>query len=170
MTSSKPRHSGRAAFLAFAAVAAVFVWLSSIGMPETVASHFGAAGAANGYMPRSVYAAIMIGFVTGLPVIMVLMTSRAVGRPDARINLPHRDYWLAPQRREATIARLRRGVQFFGVVLIVFLCYVHWLVVRANLTQPARLPQPWFTGGLVVFAVVVLGWLWGFLGHYRHAD
>ena len=39
-------------FLALVACAALFVWLTGRALPNVVASHFGAAGLANGFMPR----------------------------------------------------------------------------------------------------------------------
>jgi len=155
------------AFLLVVAGALAFVWLTSLGLPPLVASHFGASGLANGFMPRSVYVPFMLGFVIGLPALLVVVTSLSMGHAKARINLPNRDYWLAPERRAQTIAVLRTGVMGFGVLLVVFLCYAHWLVVRANQSAPARLAESWFIGGLVVFVVATLAGVWLLIGRFR---
>ena len=154
-------------FVLYVACAASFVWLTGLGMPVLVASHFRAAGVADGFMPRGVYIGFMVGFVIGLPTAMVLLTRHAMGRSNARINLPNRDYWLAPHRRAETVAVLQTGVLWFGVLLITFLCYVHWLVVRANATQPVHLAETWFFGGLVAFIIALLAWLMVLLGRFR---
>jgi uncharacterized membrane protein len=156
------------AFVLVVAGAVVFVWLTSRSLPTLVASHFGASGAANGFMPRNFYVLFMLGFVIGLPVLLVLVTSLAMGHAKARINLPNREYWLAPEQRAETIAVLRAGVMWFGALLVVFLCYAHWLVVRANQSAPARLAESWFIGGLVVFVVATLLGVWLLLGRFRH--
>jgi uncharacterized membrane protein len=157
----------RPVFLIATAVAAVFVWWSSLELPDRVASHFGASGLANGFMPRSTYIMVMLGFVVGLPMLMVLVTSVAMGSPKARINLPNQHYWLAPERRAATIATLRAAVLSFGILLVAFLCYAHWLVVRANASAPARLAESWFIAGLLVFLVAALVQVVVLLGRFR---
>src|ERR1700682_3658869 len=154
---------GSLLFAFVVACAAVFVWLTSIRLPALVASHFGGSGAANGFMPHGFYVCFMLTFVVGLPALLVVITWLAIASPKARINLPNKAYWLAPERRDETIAFLRSGILWFGTTLVAFLCYVHWLVVLANEVQPARLANSWFVGGLVVFFAAMFIWLKVFL-------
>jgi uncharacterized membrane protein len=154
-------------FAFFLACAAVFVWLTSMRLPALVASHFDGSGAANGFMPHGFYVWFMLGFVVVLPAFMVVVTWLAIASPKTRINLPNKDYWLAPERRAETIDYVRSGILWFGTMLVAFLCYAHWLVVLANATQPVQLANSWFIGGLVVFLVSLLVWLKVFIGHFR---
>ena len=139
-------------------------------MPSLVASHFGANGVANGFMPRSTYLILMVVFVIGLPTVMVFITRQGMSRNNTRINLPNRDFWLAPERRIETIDFLRTGVLRFGFLLITFLCYVHWLVVRANEAQLVHLDESWFLGGLATFLIALFFWLKIFMGHFRSRE
>jgi hypothetical protein len=147
--------------------AAVFVWVTSAQLPLLVASHFDGAGAANGFMPRGGYRGLMLTLLVGLPSLLTALTWWSLGASSARINLPNKDYWLAPERRTATIAYLRTCLLWFGVLLLAFLCYVHWLVVLANGQQPPRLDNAWFIGGLVSFFAALLVWLKMFFGRFR---
>lgn len=156
-------------FVLFVVCAAVFVWLTSARLPAMVASHFGGSGAADGFMPHGFYVCFMLGFVIGLPALMVGITWLSIASPKARINLPNTGYWLAPERRAETIEFLRSGLLWFGTMLVAFLSYVHWLVVLANEVQPAQLANSWFIGGLVVFLATLLIWLKAFLGHFRQS-
>jgi uncharacterized membrane protein len=156
-------------FVLFVACAAAFVCLTSVSLPALVASHFGGSGAANGFMPHDFYVRFMLAFVIGLPALLVGLTWFVIASPKARINLPNKDYWLAPERRAETVAFLRSGILWFGTMLVVFLCYAHWLVVLANQAQPPRLANSWFIGGLVVFFAVLFIWLKVFLGHFRQS-
>ena len=158
---------GTLLFFLFAACAAMFIWHTSDGLPVLVASHFGTSGTANGFMPRTFYVRFMLAFVFGLPALMILATWLALGSSKARINLPNGDYWLAPERRAGTIAFLRVCLLWFGVLLVTFLCYAHWLVVLANRVQPAHLAESWFVGGLAVFVAAVFIWLKVLLGRFR---
>jgi uncharacterized membrane protein len=147
-------------------LAAAFVLLSGALLPDRVASHFDASGAANGFTPRTVYLALMF-LVCTLPLGAALAMAASVRNPKARLNLPHREFWLAPERREEAVWRIRRGMAQFNTRLLVFLCYVQGLVVRANGQQPAHLDSAWMIGGLAVFAVVMLAWLLGFARQFR---
>jgi Protein of unknown function (DUF1648) len=158
---------GSRLFALYVACAAAFVWITSLGLPGSVASHFGASGAANGFMTRTFYMVFMVAFAIGLPALMVFVTWHAVGNSQARLNLPNRDYWLAPERRAATIACLRVGILWFGVLLVTFLCYVHALVVLANKAQPVHLAGSWFMAGLVVYFVVLFVAVRVFLRRFR---
>ena len=157
-------------FLLFVACAAVFVGQTSLELPLLVASHFGATGTAHGYMPRFFYIRFMLALVIGLPTIMTLVTWRALGSAKSRINLPNREYWLAPKRSAKTITFLRSGLLGFSILLISFLCFAHWLVVLANRTQPPHLLATWFFGGLGGFLVAMSFFFIVFLGHFRTRD
>lgn len=138
--------------------AAAFVGLTSLSLPDVVASHFAADGTANGSMSRGAYVGVMLAVVIGLPTLLTVVSYFGLGAPGARINLPNRDYWLAPERRAQTLSYLRAQLARFSTVLLVFLCYVHWLVVQANGTRPPHLSAPWINVGLVGFAVFAIVW------------
>lgn len=137
----------------------LFVWLTSSGLPSVAASHFAAGGAANGFMPRSTYIFFMLA-VTVLVPSLIALSGRLIGAlPVDLVNLPHREHWLAPERREATMASLSARGIVFAVLVAAFLCFVHWLVVRANQAQPPRLEETPFIGGLVLFGLATAIWL-----------
>src|SRR5450432_4328425 len=108
----------------------LFVWLTSGGLPSVVASHFAAGGAANGFMPRSTYIVFMLAVTVLVPSLIALSGRLIEALPVARINLPNRDHWLAPERRAETLAALSAQSVAFAALLAAFLCFVHWLVVR----------------------------------------
>lgn len=152
------------------ACAAVFVWSTGRGLPRLVAAHFDIAGLPTGYMPRSFYLSLMLALVVGLPLILVVGSSSALRNANARLNVPNRSYWLAPQRRAETIQFMLRQFSYFALMLAAFLCYGHWLVVQANASIPPMLPSSKFTAGLVVFAALLLIWMWVFFARFRVAS
>lgn len=145
--------------LALLAAAAAFVLATGDDLPPIVASHFDGSGAANGFTTRRAYLAVMLLMVTGIPTVMVMM-ARFLHRLSPRyINVPYRDYWLAPGRREATLAYMAAYLASFAWVLVLFLCFVHWRVVEANRLQPPHLSPAWFVPALVAFVVVAGFWM-----------
>jgi hypothetical protein len=152
------RGSARTVFLILVACAALFVWVTGLALPEVAASHFVGNGAANGFMPRASYVRFMLLFVVVLPLVLVFVPSVSLNNPKAGIRLPNKEYWLAPERQAETIEFLRQHMARFGSILVVFLCYIHWLVVRANTATPPSMPVPWAIGGIGVFVVCALMW------------
>ena len=139
--------------------AAFFVVMSSRALPAKVASHFGRDGAANGYMWHHTYVYFMLAFVVLLPLVLSLAAGAVARLPDTMINIPNRDYWLAPERRGVAVDRLRRQMQMFSAMLVVFLCFVHWEVVRANQSMPPMLDNGRFMLGMGLFMAALIVWI-----------
>lgn len=155
-------------FLLLDACAALFVLRTSQSLPGIVASHFGASGQANGFMPRVDYVWFMLFIVVLVPLVLAIIPIQVFRNPSARMKLPNREYWLAPERRPRSIEYLSQQTVRFATMLLVFLCYTHWLVVRANQATPPALATHWFIGGLVVFLVATLIWVASLIGHFRN--
>jgi uncharacterized membrane protein len=167
MTGTASRRGVSAAALALIACGAVFVVFSSRSLPALVAAHFDAAGRANGYLPRGPYVMLMLLVTVLVPLLVVIIPDRAFSHPEARINLPNREYWLAPERRAATIQFLSRQTSLFAWLVVVFLCYTQWLVVRANALTPPTLDSRAFLDGLALFLVCTLLWTVRLVGRFR---
>ena len=161
------RRPGSAAFLALLGALAAFVWRSSQALPPLVASHFAASGAANSFMSRGVYAIVSILLVVGAPLFVAFLPSLLIGKGEGKLNLPNRDYWLAPERREATLSFLRAHGKWFAAALAVFLAYAHWLVVQANQHQPPALSSSALVVGLVAFFLAIATWLLVLYARFR---
>jgi uncharacterized membrane protein len=153
--------------LAAQALAIAFVLASGSFLPPLVASHFSAGGAANAFMPRATYLGFTCVLLVGLPLLIALITSLSSVLPARFINLPDRDYWLAPERQGETLAYIRKHGAHFGLMLTAFLCFVHWLVVLANARSPALFPEYLFFVGMAAFLVGLVIWLGGFIAHFR---
>ena len=151
-----------------ASIAAVaFIWFTSDPLPAMVASHFDGAGHPNGFMPRSLYVALLALIVFAVPLLLSVVPLIASGKAGERLNIPNKSYWLDPDRRDATLDYIARHARWFGYGVTIFLCYVHWLVVRANALQPAQLSSPALIAGLVVFFIALLAWLAVLYVHFR---
>jgi len=146
----------------------LFVYLTSLTLPDEVASHFVASGVANGFMPKSYYVRFMLVLIVGLPSLLAFVPVVGLNTPNVRINLPNRDYWLAPARRAETIKVIHEFMVRVAALLVVFLAYVHWLVVRANQLVPPNMSPPWIIGGLVAFVLAMIIWMVLFVGYFRN--
>ena len=152
----------RIAWLSFAfcsLASAAFIVATAAGMPPNVASHFGPGNAANGWMPRGGYVVFMLAFALGLPALIAGMIAwLPLARP-AAINLPHREYWLANERRQQTIATLSASGAWFGCLLTLFIAATHYVVLEANRVTPPVLPAGLFFTLMSIFVAVLALWI-----------
>jgi hypothetical protein len=77
--------------------------------------------------------------------------------PDSRLNLPNKDYWLAPQRREETFASITGHLLWFGTATFLLLIDIFRQVFRFNLGQAAALDHP--VQSLAAYVAFAIGWL-----------
>ena len=140
-----------------AAVLQIFYYYPQL--PSTVASHFGSGGRPNGWSSKEFFLGIYLGVLAlflvtfvGLPVLF-----RRI--PPAWINLPNKDYWLAPERRAGTVTILGSEMLWFGNATIAFMIAVFELAIRANLSESVRLSQPAMWSLLVAYMVYTAVWL-----------
>jgi len=146
-------------FLGPLALAALFVWRTSERLPAVVATHFGPTGEPNGYMTHSLYLRFMLAFVVLLPWLVNFALERILSSPNARINLPNSEHWLSDGQRSQTIDFLLLHMRYFGLLLVVFLCGVHWLVVSANAVVPPALDNTRFGVFLGAYLLAVIVWI-----------
>jgi len=143
-------------------VAPIVVWTTSAELPARVASHFARGGYANGFMAHETYVLFMLAMTTLLPLVVVASIGLLPRVATARLSMRHREHWLAPQRRAATMATLATWACAFGVVLVSFLTAIHLVTLEANARTPARLDEGVFFAVLGVFLVVLVAWI-GFM-------
>ncbi|MFI5095180.1 MAG: DUF1648 domain-containing protein [Candidatus Acidiferrum sp.] len=143
-------------FIVLAVFAAIYFWSNYAQLPNIVASHFNARGVANGWQPKSVFFAFFVGAVAIAAFLTFGVLAIFSKMPIAMINLPHKEYWLAPERRAETLARLNGSFAWFGcAVLLVVTTAVNY-AIRQNLHPGGTLGTLLLLcvlGGFLVFAV-----------------
>ena len=135
-----------------------FVISTTASLPEHVASHFGAGGHANGYMTRDGYRWFMLFFTIGFPPLIVFAIAGLPRLMPQYTNLPNREYWFAPERRAQTFDFLTTHALWFGCLIEVFICSVHWHVVQANTQHPPQLANGPFLTSLGLFLAALVVW------------
>ena len=154
-------------FLLLMAVAVAFVVNTIPALPVLVATHFGFDGAPNGFATRDQYRIFILVLLIGLP---ALIAGTLIWLPKAyptSLNIPHRDYWLAPQRASETYAFLRGHGFRLGSLLVWLIVGVHWLVLEANKTRPVHLPSGTLTLVLPLFLAGIALWIGALLMRFR---
>lgn len=159
--------ASRAVLLLLAAAGVVQLLLYHPLLPENLASHFDGAGKPNGFQSRNGFVAL-----SGSVLILTVVLFGDLGAlfrtiPSSWFNLPNRDYWLAPERREETLDEILRGMEWLGAVSLGLYLFIIQMVLETNLTPEPRLEArtTWIVLGLYLAYTAV--WTVRFLLRFR---
>jgi tRNA A-37 threonylcarbamoyl transferase component Bud32/thioredoxin-like negative regulator of GroEL len=138
-------------------------------LPERPAVHFGFAGKPDRWMSRSGY----LGWGAVFPLFFVglfwLVSQFAKWCP-ALVNIPRKDYWLAPERCAQTATFLFRRLLWLASIETVFFGALHGLVVAANRQTPPQLPLAPLTIWIIAFFLVILMWIVTLMARLAEAE
>ena len=147
----------RAFFYISALLAMGVVGVGGFILPDPAAVHFTGAGNVNGWMPRWQFLSFMTVMLLVLIVLFWGIRLLLPRIPVWMFNLPHKDYWFAPERREATFEIVRANIDRIGGATMLFMTAMLILSYVANLSQPPKLDSRLFWPVLIVYVVYVLG-------------
>lgn len=136
-------------------------------LPDRIATHFGARGLPDDWGSKESNALLLVGVHTLLFALLYLSPRLVMVVPPRFVNLPHKEYWLRPENRPVTIARLSVHLGRMGTALFLFMLVGGVLVLQANLAEPVRLNMPLFLGALGVFLAYTVGWCVCFYRAFR---
>jgi uncharacterized membrane protein len=153
-------------FLLLAICASIYLAHYYPRLPRVVASHFDQHGFANGWQTKQRFFELFAGMtllsaflVFGIPTIIALM-------PRQLINLPHKEYWLGPERQTASMQFLSTWFAWFGCAVYAVILLAFDYAVQTNLRSPYG-PNParlWYM--LVAFAVFAVVWTIRLFGRF----
>ena len=141
-------------------VQAVFYWPY---LPDEVASHFNAAGQADGWMSKTAFVTFVLLMQIGLAAMMFGIGWLIKVLPISMVNIPNREYWLAEERREQTLEESQSMMAWIAAATAIFLMVIFYLTFEANIGKEKQLNSAvsWiclfvFMVWLLVFCVVRL--------------
>jgi hypothetical protein len=145
---------------------AVLGWAAVALPPDGVPLHFGVGGRADRFGSRAA-AMWMFGLVGAGMFALFSGLLVAVGRSSLRhMNVPHKAYWMTPERRPQLRRMLAADLAVLGSATIVLLAALIGFVVDAAVAGEALL-SPAFLVVLGCYFAVVLGWC-GWLARRRY--
>jgi len=127
-------------------------------LPERPAVHFDIDGTPNGWMNHSTYL-LVTGAIPLVFVALFCLLAQGVKWFPFLINIPRRDYWLAPERRTETALLLLRRLLWLGSLETAFFGGIHALVLKANSVSPPRLPSGPLLVLVTAFLLVLMMWI-----------
>ncbi len=137
-------------------------------LPPRMATHYNLAGEPDGYQTRAGFAWSSVLISLALFALFAAAPALMARVPDRLVNLPNKDYWLAPERRTQTLARLGALVDWLGCATIALLVGVFELIIRANLARTPLGSQLWIL--LPAYHLFILFWAVAYLRGLRRPD
>jgi len=131
-------------------------WYYSSRLPVRVASHFGANGAANAWMGREQFLGFYLGVIGFLLAVFLLISAGVAWLGPGAMNLPNKDYWLAPERRQRTQDFVSGSFLWFGAATLLLMLDVFHQVFQFNLGESGALAHP--LGSLAAYAAFAAAW------------
>lgn len=125
-------------------------------LPEQVASHFNHLGEPDGWMSKinfMIFEVVLLGFIVGLFALIAFSFEKT---PVGLLNLPNKDYWLAPERRAETFRVLKDTLAVMQIALLAMFISINQMVFRANIEQTNLSNASW----LVIGAFVAFTFFW----------
>ena len=135
-------------------------------LPQRMASHFDLSGLPNGWMTKPLFFELYaVGVAIGI--VVVFAPALTIGRlPASLINLPNKEYWLAPEHRAETNAFLQRSFAWFGCALLALEVVALDLAMQANLVSPPHFSSESMLVCLGVFLICTVWWTIDLLRHF----
>ena len=149
-------HLGLAALLFFISLGVAQALYFRAELPPRVASHFDGAGRPNGWMSRDGFVLFQCTLLLALGALFGFGGRLLAITPKSLINLPNKNYWLAPERRAASMAFLTGWMRWFGAATVAWMLGVFQLVAQANL-RGGRLDSArfWTTLGICLIGLAI---------------
>ena len=142
-----------------AVFAAAFIIYTTRYLPDPVATNFGGENRANAWMSRNDYLLFMLSFTVGLSMFVSFCVGTLPRKFPQWTNVPHRDYWLAPARREESLRYLSAHGKRLGCLIVMMMLAMHYVILKANHTQPPMLPLSIFTSVIFGFSLALVWWV-----------
>lgn len=137
-------------------IAAAHVYIFYGKLPDEMASHFDGSGQANDFMSKPAFAVVYLSLVAGMSIMFMGIVLFAKLLPTSLINLPNKEYWLAPERRDQSFSVMFDSMLWIGIATNLFVIGVHHLVILSNLRQQPLAMLP-FNVMFVSYIVFVIG-------------
>jgi uncharacterized membrane protein len=145
--------------LLFCIFEAVRLWFLS---PDVMAAHFDMQGNPDRFVPKLVFFGYQARTVLVVIILGLVMQVLPMILPVQWINMPNREYWYSPERRDATVDRLSSFAAALFALILLGIQAAFELAVSANLHEPivfaAQMMVPVMIG-IFVLSFVMLFWL-----------
>jgi uncharacterized membrane protein len=145
-------------------------WFFTLSLPQKVATHFNFAGKPDGFMTLQNHQSFIILSTICFPLFMVFMVGVLPMWFPSLVNISHRDYWFAPDRKTQTLDYLFNMACKLGVLMVFFFVGLNVIIVLANNSNPVLMPKLPFFVVMALFLLGLFSWVVVLFLKFRKVD
>lgn len=133
-------------------------------LPDVAVSHWGPGGQPDGWLNKVTFFWAMIISELGTTGVFVAIAFAFPYIPKRWWNLPHKDYWLAHERRSSTVRYVQIHTLWGAVIIQIAMVLLWQSTINANVKPELHWPANfWWT--LIITAVIFVVWMVRFIRH-----
>ena len=139
------------------------IWLAARALPERIATHFNAAGQADGWMSRDAHIFSFLALGLGMSAFITGLCFAIRWFPAAKLNVPNRAFWQKPANRPVALAFLFHHSFWLGTLSLAFMVAVNRFIVLANesagttlATRGLQITSGVFIAGIIIWCFVLV--------------
>lgn len=133
------------------------IWGLGLLLPQEVPVHFDLNGEPDRFSGRAEFLWTMSGLVVGITTMMFFFCWVTPRIPESMVNIPNKEYWLAPERREASYQRIQSMLVWVGsftTLLFSAIAFLSWMVGMKYLASIS--PWVWILVAVYMIAIMFM--------------
>ncbi|MDO5676913.1 MAG: hypothetical protein Q4G35_05335 [Propionibacteriaceae bacterium] len=155
--------AGRAVLLAAGAGYLALLIYQALTLPHEVPGHVGPTGRVTWWGNKGMH--LTIASVVGLGLFLLMWNIPRMMRslPPELINLPNKDYWLAPENREQAQRMMAADMGWIGAATIGLVGYAVWEM--GHIARGGEVNMAAFWVIFAIYLILTIGWsIWSTVG------
>ena len=142
-------------FLALCALCVIHALYYYPQLPDKVASHFGLSGQPDAWSSKTSFVTFYMVTAGVLAILFLGICFGILKIPLSLVNLPNKDYWLSPERKQETFDFIFHYLLWLGSGTFVLLIAIIHQSFRVHLEKAKSLEYPMLSVGIyIVFTIL----------------
>jgi uncharacterized membrane protein len=125
-------------------------------LPDHVASHFGPTGHPDAWTTKVSFFHFCLIVIAGLALLFSLIGLLMAKIPVQLMSLPNKDYWMAAERRQATLDELSFAFFWFASATMILLLDMFYQTFQVQLGKAKILTHPVLSLGIYISFSIIL--------------
>ncbi|RMF55016.1 MAG: DUF1648 domain-containing protein [Calditrichaeota bacterium] len=126
-------------------------------LPDVVATHYNFKGEPDAWGSKSTMVILYGGLLIFISVIFLIIDKVLKHISPEFINIPNKEYWLAPERREQTLETFSAFMLWIGNITLLFMLALFQYLFTLQ-SQNDALNNGYFWGGLLTY-LLLMSWI-----------
>jgi|WetSurMetagenome_2_1015567.scaffolds.fasta_scaffold747621_1 uncharacterized membrane protein len=133
-------------------------------LPDKIASHFGVSGQPNDWSSKTSFITFYY-IITAVMILIFLGLRFGISKiPVSMINMPNKEYWLSPEKKQETFDFMSHYSMWFGSATLLLLLYMFNQSFQVSLGRAKSLSHPALATGIYIAFMAL--WMTGMIRRF----